>query len=79
MDKEYTHWRLPVGMHPNDVNARYGFVTGLQFVMQRSYLVCKLATILSRIKERNELEVHSAVMRKLAEHLLLGGELNERG
>ena len=50
------HWCLPVGMHPNDVNARYGFVVGLQFVMRRSYLVCKLVTILSRIKEKEELE-----------------------
>jgi hypothetical protein len=46
------HWCLPVGMHPNDVNAQYGFIVGLQFVMQRSYLVCKLATLLCRIKER---------------------------
>lgn len=66
------HWCLPVGMHPNDVNRQYGFVTGLQFVMQRSYLVCKLVTILSRIKEKEELERHSAVLRRLAEKLLLG-------
>ena len=46
------HWCLPIGMHPNDVCTRYGFVVGLQFVMQRSYLVCKLVTILSKIREK---------------------------
>lgn len=44
------HWCLPVGMPPDEVNKRYGFVVGLQFVLQRSYLICKLVTILSKIE-----------------------------
>jgi len=51
---EDEHLFLPVGMHPDDVNKHFGFVTGLKFVMQRSYLICKLVTILSKIRQMQE-------------------------
>lgn len=47
---EDEHWFLPVGMDADRVCDIFGFKTGIKYVLNRSLLICRLVTILSKLE-----------------------------